>query len=349
MKKKREDIFVSVIMPSYNTNATFFREAIESILEQSHENFELLITIDGSSNDNIKIAREYEKKDNRVVVIDNIFNKGLVYSLNNMLDMSKGEYIFRMDSDDVSCRKRLEYSIDYMEQYPEVDICGGAARYIINGTKKIRLVKMPQSDIQIKSTMFFKCPMIHPSIVFRAKTIKEKHIHYLSSETSEDYKLWIYCAMENLCFSNISKCLIFYRIHEAQATSMQREKLLDNDRKLLKRWVLFNRVDVLDNQFEAFFKFSRMVGKITRYELSSADDFLNNVVKSTSDNKRRGVLSIFTHLFYVRCIRLIFLNRYRPGKELNRVRLLFADNWGLLRIGSLKMLGFMMKIFSVNR
>ena len=155
--------------------------------------------------------------------------------------------------------------------------------------------------------------------------------------------------MENLCFSNISKCLIFYRIHEAQATSMQREKRLDNDRKLLKRWVLFNRVDVLDNQFEAFFKFSRMVGKITRYELSSADDFLNNVVKSTSDNKRRGVLSIFTHLFYVRCIRLIFLNRYRPGKELNRVRLLFADNWGLLRIGSLKMLGFMMKIFSVNR
>lgn len=98
---------VSVIMPVYNAKQQFLEQAIESILQQSYANLELIIIDDGSEQPTKNILAKYKNQDNRVKVFSNDKNSGIVYSLNRALKLCCGEYIFRMDADDVSDSNRI--------------------------------------------------------------------------------------------------------------------------------------------------------------------------------------------------------------------------------------------------
>lgn len=136
LKTYNKEIFVSVIMPVYNTNHTFISESIESILKQSHKNFEFII-IDDCSNESltINVLKRFDF-DNRVRVVFNKKREGIAYSLNKGLSLAKGKYIFRMDSDDISKLKRLEFSIDYMEKNSQISILGTNGVFL--GGKKVQ-------------------------------------------------------------------------------------------------------------------------------------------------------------------------------------------------------------------
>ena len=112
---------VTVLMPVYNCEK-YLRESIESILNQTFKDFEFLIINDGSSDKSAEIVESYN--DNRINFVQNEKNIGLAASLNRGLDIAKGEYIARMDADDISLPERLEKQVRFMETNPQIGICG---------------------------------------------------------------------------------------------------------------------------------------------------------------------------------------------------------------------------------
>jgi len=119
MKKTR----VSVIMPAFNSEK-YIGEAIESILNQTFSDFEFVIINDGSTDNTAKIIKQYAKKDKRIKFIDNKKNSGFIASLNQCFDVASGEYIAKMDSDDISLPTRLEKQVEYLDKNPNCGLVG---------------------------------------------------------------------------------------------------------------------------------------------------------------------------------------------------------------------------------
>ena len=116
----KNNSLVSVIMSTLNTKEEYLIPAIESILNQTYKNLELIIVIDGG-NDDILIKKAFD--DNRIKFIKHDTPMGLPYSLNEAIDMCKGDYIARMDSDDISLKNRISEQVNYMNKHREIDIC----------------------------------------------------------------------------------------------------------------------------------------------------------------------------------------------------------------------------------
>ena len=113
---------VSVLMPVYNTKEEYLREAIESILNQTFTDFEFIIINDGSTNNAEEVIKSY--KDSRIKYYRQE-NHGLIYTLNYGLSLCNGEYIARMDSDDISLPFRFEKQIEVLDKNPNIGIVGG--------------------------------------------------------------------------------------------------------------------------------------------------------------------------------------------------------------------------------
>lgn len=176
---------VSIIMAEYNTNIELLTESIESILNQSYDNFEFIIIDDCGKNDLKKILKNYN--DNRIKLFKNESNKGLVFSLNKAIKESKGKYIFRMDTDDYSYSNRLEKTIQFLENNPKYDIVGSRCDFydgnIIWGESK-------EYGMITRKKMMNGCPMIHPTVAFK-KSVLEDIGGYLNYNRCEDYATWI--------------------------------------------------------------------------------------------------------------------------------------------------------------
>ena len=114
---------ISVIMAVYNCASTL-REAIDSILNQTYTNWEFIICDDCSTDNTLEVVREYEKKyPDKFKVIQNEVNSKLSFSLNHCLKYADGEFIARMDGDDISVPERFEKQIRYLKEHPDVDLC----------------------------------------------------------------------------------------------------------------------------------------------------------------------------------------------------------------------------------
>ena len=192
---------ISVIMPVYNSE-NYLEESINSILNQTHKNFEFIIINNGSTDNSLKIIKKYQKIDRRIVLIEKK-NRGLIESLNDGLSKSKGQYIVRMDSDDISLPNRLAKQFSFMENNKLIGVCGTWIE-IIDSKNHNRVKKFPQDDQSLKTTLLFSVPFPHPSVMIRASAIKEKFEYSLGYDSIEDYKLWW----------DMSKTTIFYTLPE---------------------------------------------------------------------------------------------------------------------------------------
>ena len=138
---------ISVLMPAYNSEQ-YVAESIESILNQTFTDFEFIIINDGSTDNTAKIIDEYAKRDERIKFVNNSKNKGLIGVLNEGLNLARGEYIARMDSDDISLPTRFERQIAYMELHPKCGVLGtwfqmfGNASNIVRHPKRINLLNL---------------------------------------------------------------------------------------------------------------------------------------------------------------------------------------------------------------
>jgi len=208
-------------MPVYNGEA-FLREAISSVLCQTFKDFELLVINDGSKDRSVAVIESVH--DPRIRVIHNEVNKGLIYSLNKGFDLARGEYIARMDCDDISLPTRLEKQLNFMEAHPRVGISG---TWIEVMGKKNYLMKYPQGSESIRCHMLFYCAVAHPSVILRKEMIKRHGLYFDQSYVrAEDYELWVRALLDNVQFANYPEMLVRYRLRpDLTRTKLGRDQL----------------------------------------------------------------------------------------------------------------------------
>ncbi|HED1420429.1 TPA: glycosyltransferase [Kluyvera georgiana] len=208
-KTNVNDILVSVIMPVYNSSA-FIKDAIESILIQTHKKIEFIIIDDGSVDGSELIIKKYTD-DERIVFISRE-NKGLVYTLNQALKMANGEYIARMDSDDISAANRIEEQLQFLIKNPDIAVVG-CASYIINERSDIESHRVPPSSPFLNHALHFFGPTLtHPSVCFNKKVIGEELYYSDCYPRAEDFELWVRLSRK-YSMANIPKMLFYYRLN----------------------------------------------------------------------------------------------------------------------------------------
>lgn len=198
---------VSVVMPTYNA-AKYIGEAIESILKQTYKNVELLIVDDDSNDGTVEIITEFIKKDDRIQLIRG--NKqGIGGALNLGIGIARGEYIARMDADDISLPMRIEKQVEYMEQNNDVGVCATQIQRFLHN--KIDDKQLPEvfTDQDIKSGMLFSCIIAHPTVMFRKKLFDDGW-RYTENVIAEDFDLWTRM-IPDVKFACIEEVLLYYR------------------------------------------------------------------------------------------------------------------------------------------
>ncbi len=124
---------ITIAIPVYNAEL-YLSQAIKSVLDQSYKEFKLIIINDGSSDNSMKIAREFN--DSRIKIIDDNLNKGLQYRLNQIIKLTDTPFLARMDADDIMHPERIKKQIEVFEEYPEIDVLGTNA-YTIDGDNNV--------------------------------------------------------------------------------------------------------------------------------------------------------------------------------------------------------------------
>jgi glycosyltransferase involved in cell wall biosynthesis len=205
---------ISCIMPVYN-GAKYLREAMESILGQTCRDFEFLICNEyGSDDGSREIIEQYAARDSRIVFMQNDSPLGIAASLNRLLEAARGEYIARMDADDISGLRRFEVQKFYFDRFPAIG-CFGINYAVLNSAYwKAQFHSDPQ--IVKAQTMFFT-PLKHPTAMWRRNDLR----YDPETRFGEDYELFQKMA-ELYDLSNIQdKSLFQYRIHKEQATTRE--------------------------------------------------------------------------------------------------------------------------------
>lgn len=200
---------VSIIMGAYNCENTL-SEAIESIFKQSYENWEFIICDDCSTDNTLKILKQYEEKDSRIIVLHNANNLRLAATLNKCLKEARGKYVARMDADDISLPERIEKQVLFMEKHYEVD-CVGTNRIIFdkNGYRSIRV----SDEYPTKDKLLLDTPFAHPTIMMKKSVYDTLGGYVVSKATirAEDLDLWFRFYSKGFKGYNIQEELYLYR------------------------------------------------------------------------------------------------------------------------------------------
>lgn len=211
---------ISVIMPVYNCKQ-YIEESVFSILNQTFKDFELLIIDDCSSDGTFEYLNSLT--DVRINLIRKNSNTGYTKSLNLGLDLAKGEYIARMDGDDISVLNRFQRQVEFLDFNKDVVCCGSNYRIIDSDWTS----KLPLNNDQIMLDLMINSQMAHPSVMFRSKVLKDNNLHYNDNyEPAEDYKLWTDLIQYGK-LANIEDVLLYYRVHKKQTSSVR--ELLQKD------------------------------------------------------------------------------------------------------------------------
>lgn len=218
---------VSVLMATYNVEK-YVAESIESVLNQTFADFEFII-IDDSTDNTPNIIEKYAKQDPRIKFIHNKEKSGLVASLNYGLGLCRGEYIARMDGDDISLPRRLEKQVEYMASHLD---CGVLGTWIEKFGENIKTTihKYPTRMGIIE--LIRSCSISNPSVMIRAKTLRDNDICYDNKyEQCEDYALWaqlITCTQ----IHNLPDVLLRYRWHSTNTCIVKEADVWDYTNKI---------------------------------------------------------------------------------------------------------------------
>ncbi len=240
---------VSVILPIYNAEL-YVRESIQSVLNQSFSDFELIVINDGSTDSSEKVILEF--LDERIKYVKNEANLKLIDTLNLGLKLAQGKYIARIDADDISFLDRFEKQISFLDKNPDYGIVGSFAE-CFGDTNEI--IKYVEEDLDIRCALLTHNPFIHSTIMVRSLVLRENNLLYKKDQLHvEDYGLWILM----LAFTKakiIPECLIKYRVHENQISTVHRELQKLNAENLQRAYFnsVFKGVSNLDEMCSIFY------------------------------------------------------------------------------------------------
>lgn len=214
---------ISCIMANYNTDPVMFRAALDSILNQTFSNFELILIDDKSTNENSKkVIDEYCKKDSRIVAIYNNENKGLAGSLNEGLKIARGKFIARFDTDDICVKNRFERQLTYMEDR-QIDICSTFAHLFgeYEGVVSTNFI----SCGEVAAQLLFSCYIYHTPVMMRRSFLERHGLSYdVAFDGAEDFDLFSRCREEKGKICIIPEVMFHYRLHSKSVCHTQNTK-----------------------------------------------------------------------------------------------------------------------------
>lgn len=202
---------VSIVMSTYKETPNHVKEAIDSILNQTWKETEFII-INDNPEDELIDSLILEYKDTRIVYQRNEKNMGLAFSLNRGIRLAKGNYIARMDADDISLSNRIEEQVRFLQGNTDVSIVGC---WIIsidnNGIRSKNVSKCPTDHREIKAATFLGAPMFHPTVMFRKNVFEQHNLFYNEKyKYTQDYELWAR-AVHKVKFHNFENPLLLWR------------------------------------------------------------------------------------------------------------------------------------------
>jgi len=232
MDKNINKPIISIILPVYN-GAKYLREAIESVLQQTFRDFELIIINDGSIDNSSEILKSF--RDPRVKIV-NQENKGLIATLNTGVGLSRAEYIARIDADDIwSDPNKLSKQFEYLSKHTDCVVLGTWAKIIDENSKEISRLAYPETDLEIRASILIKNCFIHPSVIFSKEACLKAGGFSEQEKYVEDYGLWLRMGKFGT-FANIPEYLISYRVHDASVTRQNNFIQTKNSFQLAKKF-----------------------------------------------------------------------------------------------------------------
>lgn len=212
MENKDKQPLVSVIMATYNEPKTFIEQSINSILNQTYKNLELIIADDSTNNDTLEVINNAAAKDSRVKVIRKQERMGFVPALNFALKAARGELLARMDGDDVSLSDRIEKQVLFAENYSDIDVFGGCMNIINEKGEVISYRHYPTTPSKIKLMFMFRSPFAHPTVMFRRSIIDKGFLYNPNYKKAEDIDFFMRLYKAGYRFGNLKDTLLNYRV-----------------------------------------------------------------------------------------------------------------------------------------
>lgn len=268
---------ISVVMPVYN-GAKYIREAIDSILNQTFTDFEFIIVNDCSTDRTEDIIKSYT--DERIRYIKNEKNMGVAASLNNGFDIAEGEYIARMDADDISLPQRFEKQLEFMEANKDIAVCGCEVELFGDAEKTDTYTVFGKANMKI-NLLFSSC-LCHPAVVLRRSVIEKEHYRYNDYfDKLEDYELWTRIFLK-YDINNVHGTYFKYRIHGKQVTQNYSEKHRIKATEIRKNLFTALGTDCTDAEIEVYTDYC--LGRIDySKELLSLANVFGKIVKANKN------------------------------------------------------------------
>jgi glycosyltransferase involved in cell wall biosynthesis len=330
---------VTVLMPCYNA-MPFLKEAMDSIVNQTYRNLEILCINDGSSDETGEILEEYACHDSRIKVIHNEENLKLIKTLNKGVGLAQGEFIARMDADDIAVTDRIERQLQFFQNNPDTDIVSTALIVITESGKEIRRSRHRQHlPLSCLFASFFYMPTGHPDIMGKSSVFK-KNLYLFDDHAlhTEDYELWSRLLRKGYKIRNMDDYLLMFRRNQNSVSNKYTEIQDTNYIKCVQIHLeeYFNyKVSFSDLQIAA----NRMPHKVSFENVRSGFRIMNYVRKEFSA-KNKEILNreirkelfvvYYSHLFDV-CWQIMkrpgLRNRfYALGKLISHFYVVFNRN-----------------------
>lgn len=212
---------ISAVLPVFNAEA-YVREAVESILQQTFTDFELIIINDGSTDGSAAILRELAARDPRIVLVERV-NDGLVSALNEGIARARADLIARMDADDVAAPERFALQYARMKAAPELGVLGSFIQLMDKTGSAIRLGTYPVTSMETARFLEEGCPLAHPTVMMRREAVLKAGGYRRIFSHCEDYDLWLRISELGFAIANVPKPLLNYRIHGSNVSAVHRQ------------------------------------------------------------------------------------------------------------------------------
>jgi glycosyltransferase involved in cell wall biosynthesis len=270
---------VTVLMPVYNAEK-YLASAIQSILDQTYKDFELLLINDGSTDKSVEVIESFN--DSRIKLVHNEQNINVESTLNRGLDLIDTEYIARMDSDDIAFPNRLQKQVEYMDKHPEVGVCSSwihlfdAVEYDIQN---------PTDHDEIQCELLFHNVIAHPGVIMRKSLIDKYNLRYAKYRYAEDLDMWMRCSFL-FKLHNVPEVLLNYRISSNSVSQAHSQLQNESINKVLKKNFEALGLNLNDDQINLHKKIGYKVPFTDRIELTKAGKHLYEMIVANQRTSR---------------------------------------------------------------
>jgi glycosyltransferase involved in cell wall biosynthesis len=299
---------ISVLMPIMNSKY-YTGNAIGSILNQTFENFELII-LDSSDDETSEIIKAFRDKR---IIYRYLPGKSIPEVLNAGLEISRSDFIARMDADDISAKNRFEVQTTFLKNRPEIDLVGTNFFYINERGKILYEKKMPEHHNDIEFKMPIEASILHPTILTRKNVFYELNGYDIKYKT-EDIDIFLRMLKKGFKFQNIQRALYFYRITEKNSSSIE---IINNSQLILGR-------DYLDNKYAGVCDNNKLYEKNLRmglleYYSGDLSEARKHFIRCIGYDKKK-LFKIFRYLFFSFLGNgfMKFVRKYRISNFFNR-------------------------------